>query len=89
MDEPTKSLDPGGAEKIRKIVKEHLCLKEKKTIIWATHNLREAETVCDRIGLINHGKLVAVGTMDELRGKAGLGSMASLEEIYNMMCQCG
>lgn len=85
MDEPTKSLDPGGAEKIRKIVKEHLCLKEKKTIIWATHNLREAETVCDRIGLINHGKLVAVGTMDELRGKAGLGKTASLEEIYGVM----
>jgi ABC-2 type transport system ATP-binding protein len=85
MDEPTKSLDPGSAEKIRKIVKEHLCLKEKKTIIWATHNLREAETVCDRIGLINHGRLVAVGTMGELRGKAGLKQTASLEEIYGVM----
>ncbi|MFH1674139.1 MAG: ABC transporter ATP-binding protein [Pseudomonadota bacterium] len=88
MDEPTKSLDPGSAEKIRKIVKEHLCLKEKKTIIWATHNLWEAETVCDRIGLINHGRLVAVGTMGELRGKAGLKQTASLEEIYKVMSQC-
>ncbi len=85
MDEPTKSLDPGNAEKIRNIVKDRLCLKEKKTIIWATHNLQEAETVCDRIGLINHGRLIAVGAMEELRMKAGLGKTASLEEIYGVI----
>ena len=85
MDEPTKSLDPGNAAKIRSIVKEHLCLKNKKTILWATHNLQEAETVCDRIGLINYGRLIAVGTMEDLRIKAGSSSTASLEQIYGVL----
>ena len=82
MDEPTKSLDPGSAEQIRGLVKEHLCLKEKKTIMWATHNLQEVEELCDRIGLIDQGRLVATGSMEELRIKAGLGRTASLDQIY-------
>jgi ABC-2 type transport system ATP-binding protein len=85
MDEPTKSLDPGNAAKMRHIVKEYLCLKKKKTILWATHNLQEAETVCDRIGLINHGRLIAVGTLENLRVQAGLGRTATLEEVYGVL----
>lgn len=85
MDEPTKSLDPGSAEKLRRFVKEYLCLNGKKTIIWATHNLQEAEKECDRIGLINQGRLIAVGTMEELRVKAGLGRSACLEEVYGVL----
>lgn len=87
MDEPTKSLDPASAEKLRRFVKEYLCLKENKTVIWATHNLQEAEKTCNRIGLINQGRLIAGGNMDELRTISGSGQAASLDEIYKVMSQ--
>jgi ABC-2 type transport system ATP-binding protein len=85
MDEPTRSLDPGSAVKIRGFVKEYLCRREGRAIIWATHNLEEAEQICDRIGMLRQGRLIAAGTLDELREKAGVPQSAPLAEIYDVL----
>jgi ABC-2 type transport system ATP-binding protein len=67
LDEPTANLDPEGAKTVRDFL---LQLKqEKRTILLNTHQLAEAERVCDRVGIMAT-KLVAVGTPDALRGTA-------------------
>ena len=69
LDEPSLGLDVMVAVKIQKFIKD---LKEQgKTIIFSSHNMGEVEKMCDRIGIINKGKLLEVGTIDELREKTG------------------
>lgn len=68
LDEPTLGLDPPSARKIRELVKE-LARKERKAILYTTHNMFEAELVCDRIILINKGQIVAEGTPSSLKEK--------------------
>ena len=63
MDEPTANLDPEASKGVREFILE--LKKEKKTIFLNTHNLDEAERVCDRIGIMNT-ELMAVGTPEEL-----------------------
>ena len=63
MDEPTANLDPEASKGVREFILE--LKKEKKTIFLNTHNLDEAERICDRIGIMNT-KLMAVGTPEEL-----------------------
>ena len=63
MDEPTANLDPEASKGVREFILE--LKKEKKTIFLNTHNLDEAERICDRIGIINT-KLMAVGIPQEL-----------------------
>jgi ABC-2 type transport system ATP-binding protein len=68
MDEPTTSIDPYSAIKIRDKVRE---LKDQgKTIILVTHNLDEAEKLCDRVGIMHQGKLVKEGSLDFLKEEA-------------------
>ncbi|KUJ93059.1 MAG: ABC transporter, ATP-binding protein [Archaeoglobus fulgidus] len=66
LDEPTANLDPDMAKKIRQMI---LRIKEEKdvTIVLTTHNMREAEMLCDRIAFIKEGKIVAEGTSEELK----------------------
>jgi ABC-2 type transport system ATP-binding protein len=66
VDEPTRSLDPVSAQAIRRFLKEHLA-GEGKTVVLATHNLNEAEQLCDRLVIMNHGKVNALGSVKELR----------------------
>jgi ABC-2 type transport system ATP-binding protein len=68
LDEPTLGLDPPSARKIRELVKK-LAHEEKKAVLYTTHNMFEAEIVCDRILLINKGQVVASGTPRELKAK--------------------
>ena len=63
MDEPTANLDPEAAKAVREFILD--LKKEKKTIFINTHNLDEAQRICDRIGILN-AKLMAVGTPEEL-----------------------
>jgi ABC-2 type transport system ATP-binding protein len=63
MDEPTANLDPEASKAVREFILE--LKKEKKTIFLNTHNLDEAQRICDRIGILNT-RLMAVGTPDEL-----------------------
>ncbi|MGD2186324.1 MAG: ATP-binding cassette domain-containing protein [Desulfobacterales bacterium] len=67
LDEPTSGLDPNQIAEIRKIIKE---IGKEKTIIISTHILSEAEATCDRIVIINQGKIVADGSTENLKQSA-------------------
>ena len=66
LDEPTSGLDPNQIVEIRDIIRE---IGKKKTIILSTHILSEAEVTCDRIVIINKGKIAADGSTEELKNK--------------------
>ncbi len=67
LDEPTSGLDPNQIVEIRKIIKE---IGKEKTIILSTHILSEAEATCDRIVIINKGKIVADGTTESIKNSS-------------------
>lgn len=67
LDEPTTGLDPNQIVEIRKLIRE---IGKEKTVILSTHILPEVEATCDRILIINKGKIVANGTADTLRKQA-------------------
>ena len=68
LDEPTSGLDPNQIVEIRDIIRK---IGKEKTVILSTHILSEAEVTCDRIVIINKGKIVAAGATDELLREAG------------------
>ena len=77
LDEPMVGLDPRAAHLLKQEMRAHC--DAGNTVFFSTHVLDVAERLCDRIGIINHGRLVAVGTMEELRaGETG----ESLEELF-------
>jgi ABC-2 type transport system ATP-binding protein len=79
LDEPTVGLDPKSARLIKDILRQ---MADRGTAVFlSTHILEIAERMCDRIGIINKGELIAVGTMDELRSLGKTGG-ASLEDIF-------
>jgi ABC-2 type transport system ATP-binding protein len=67
LDEPTTGLDPNQIIEIRKLIKK---LGKEKTVILSSHILSEVEATCDRILIINRGRIVADGTSDTLRSQA-------------------
>jgi len=78
LDEPTGGLDPKSAKTMKDLL---LDIRQRGTTIFmTTHILEIAERMCDRVGIIDHGKLIRVGTIDELRKEAQSGS--SLEDIF-------
>lgn len=66
FDEPTMGLDPATAASIRNFIRH---LKGKKTIILCTHYMEEADLLCDRVAILNKGKVMDVGTPDYLKSK--------------------
>jgi ABC-2 type transport system ATP-binding protein len=79
LDEPTVGLDPRSARLIKDILRQ--MADRGSAIMLSTHILEIAERMCDRVGIINRGALIAVGTMDELRTLDASGE-ASLEDIF-------
>ena len=81
MDEPTVNLDPESAKTVRDFILE--LKKEKKTVFLNTHNLDEAQRICDRIAILNT-KLMAIGTAEELersvRGRQTVVQLSSVSE---------
>ncbi|HKV24396.1 MAG TPA: ABC transporter ATP-binding protein [Candidatus Acidoferrum sp.] len=69
FDEPTAGLDPQVRREIYDIIEE--LKREKKTILITTHYIEEAERLCDRVAIVDHGKVVALGTPRELKARAG------------------
>jgi ABC-2 type transport system ATP-binding protein len=69
FDEPTAGLDPQVRREIYDIIEE--LKREKKTIVMTTHYIEEAERLCDRVAIVDHGKVVALGTPRELKSRAG------------------
>ena len=66
LDEPTNGLDPAGMVEMRNLIRE--LGQEGRTVLVSSHLMTEVEQVCQRVGVISHGKLVVEGTVDELRG---------------------
>ena len=79
LDEPTVGLDPRSARQIKDILRQ--LAHAGSAVMLSTHILEIAERMCDRIGIINKGELIAVGTMEELR-KLGKTAQSSLEDIF-------
>lgn len=78
LDEPMVGLDPNSAFILKEMMKEHA--KKGKTVLFSTHVLEVAEKLCDNIAIINKGKLIFKGTLDELKQKYP--NEDSLENIF-------
>ena len=79
VDEPMVGLDPKAARILKDLFREYT--RRGHTIMMSTHTLEVAEAMCDRIGIIQGGKIRACGTMDELRASAESGARG-LEDIF-------
>ena len=77
LDEPMTGLDPKSSYDLKELMKEHA--KNGNTVFFSTHVLEVAEKLCDRVGIINKGKIVFVGTIDEIKKEFKDGS---LEELF-------
>lgn len=76
LDEPLTGLDPQSAYNLKKLMREYA--ESGKTVFFSSHVIDVVEKVCDRIAIINKGKLVAVDTLDNIRAS----SSVSLEDIF-------
>ena len=77
LDEPTNGLDPRGMKEVRELL-SRLAREERLTIFISSHLLSEVELLCNRVGIIEHGKLVAEGTVEELVGSRGKNPMVDV-----------
>ena len=77
LDEPMVGLDPRAAHSLKELMRDRC--KQGKTVFFSTHIMEVAEKLCDRIAIINQGKLVACGTMQDLQN---LNREQSLESIF-------
>jgi ABC-2 type transport system ATP-binding protein len=79
LDEPLTGLDAGSARQVKRVLRERVAAGG--TVIMTTHILEVAERMADRVGIIAGGRLIAEGTLDELRAQAGQ-SLSSLEDTF-------
>jgi ABC-2 type transport system ATP-binding protein len=79
VDEPMVGLDPKAARLLKDIFRQFVA--KGGTVLMSTHTLEVAEVMCDRVAIIQHGKIVAEGTVDDLRRQHKTGD-ASLEELF-------
>lgn len=78
VDEPMVGLDPKAARLLKDLFRAYV--ERGNTIVMSTHTLEVAETLCDRIAIVQNGRIAAMGTMADLRSSTGTG--AGLEEIF-------
>lgn len=83
LDEPMTGLDPKSSFDLKELMKKHA--ENGKCVFFSTHVLEVAEKLCDRVGIISKGKLIFVGTMDEMREH--FKENASLEELFLEMTE--
>jgi ABC-2 type transport system ATP-binding protein len=79
LDEPTNGLDPRSARTVKDVLRE-IC-DRGATVFMTTHVLEIAEQMCDRVGILNEGRLIAVGAVEQLRREQGRPE-ASLEDLF-------
>jgi ABC-2 type transport system ATP-binding protein len=79
LDEPTNGLDPRSARTVKDVLRE-IC-DRGATVFMTTHVLEIAEQMCDRVGILNEGRLIAVGAVEQLRREHGRPE-ASLEDLF-------
>lgn len=78
LDEPMTGLDPRSSFDLKRIMRERT--KQNKSVFFSTHILEVAERLCDRVGIINRGRLVFIGTYEEM--KREFNKNTSLEELF-------
>ena len=71
LDEPTRSLDPLSARRFRAFLREEITERQGCTVLLATHNAEEALDLCDRVAVLDRGRLLAVGTTESLTRELG------------------
>ena len=76
LDEPMTGLDPKSSHDLKELMKEHA--KNGNTVFFSTHVLEVAEKLCDRVAIINKGKLVFVGTLDQIKKEFKDGTLEEL-----------
>jgi ABC-2 type transport system ATP-binding protein len=86
LDEPTNGLDPLGMADMRMLIRR--LGQEGKAVLLSSHNLAEVQQICDRVGVIFNGRLVAQNTVDELRGAADIVILATpMEEAHRKLVE--
>jgi ABC-2 type transport system ATP-binding protein len=70
LDEPTSALDPVGRRDVREIIR--LLKSQGTTVFLNSHLLSEVEQVCDRVAVVDHGRVVATGSLEQLLGSGGV-----------------
>jgi ABC-2 type transport system ATP-binding protein len=78
LDEPTSGLDPVSSRQVHELI-AHISREEGRTVFINTHNLTEAQRLCDRVGVMEHGRMVAIGTPAELAAQVGGGMRFEVE----------
>ena len=76
LDEPTAGVDPQSRENLFEVIKQ--IASAGTTIVYTTHYIEEAERLCDRIAILDDGRIVAVGTLEELIGVIGMGEIIEI-----------
>ncbi|MDY6905684.1 MAG: ABC transporter ATP-binding protein [Thermodesulfobacteriota bacterium] len=84
VDEPMVGLDPAGIRMVKDLLREKAT--NGSAVFMSTHTLSVAQEVCDRVGVINRGKLIAIGTMADLQLQSGA-KQADLEEVFFRLTQ--
>ncbi len=80
LDEPTVGIDPQARNTIMEIIRE--IAREGVTILFTTHHLEEAENLCQRIAIMDHGKILQIGSVDELARVVGDGELATFRGSF-------
>jgi ABC-2 type transport system ATP-binding protein len=81
LDEPTVGIDPQARINILDVVRE--LVRQGTSVLYTTHYLEEAESLCDRLAIMDHGSVLATGSIDELKRELGEGSLITLTGIEN------
>ena len=85
LDEPTASLDPDIADKVRKTIRK-VQAERSIAILYTSHNMKDIEEVCDRVIFLHKGKIVAEGTPDEIVSRS---QQSSLEDVFIKIARSG
>jgi ABC-2 type transport system ATP-binding protein len=80
LDEPTNGLDPPTAARVRTLLRDKA--KDGAAVVVSTHLLEMADLLCDRVIVLDHGRIIAEGTTDDVRVQSGAGADASLEDAF-------
>jgi ABC-2 type transport system ATP-binding protein len=84
VDEPMVGLDPAGIKMVKGLIRD--LAQKGTTLFMSTHTLAMAEDVCDRIGIIHKGVLIAIGTTEELKRRAQV-QEGDLEEVFLILIE--
>jgi ABC-2 type transport system ATP-binding protein len=80
LDEPTVGLDPRSARQLKDMLRS--LAGAGRGVVLSTHILEIAQAICDRVAILDHGRMIAQGTMEELRRSVHAPSGESLEDIF-------